>query len=110
MLREDFDKWPIILIADDILDELEMHVTSFGYLEDESIFFVKLSDGSIEKKNRQLMRLDKLIYLLENKQELALDKSNIKQIRKKEAKIEKEKIRQNILANISAIATAIGAS
>lgn len=34
MLEEDFDKWPIILIANDILDGQKIHVTSLEYLED----------------------------------------------------------------------------
>ncbi len=58
MLGEDFDKWPVIPIADDVLDGLEIHLTSLGYLEDGPPRFVELLDGGTEEENRQLMELD----------------------------------------------------
>lgn len=34
MLEEDYDKWPVNLIANNVLDELGSYLTSFGYLKD----------------------------------------------------------------------------
>lgn len=52
MFEENFDKWPVILIADDCLDGLGMHVTSLGYLEDWPPWFDELPDDATEEENK----------------------------------------------------------
>lgn len=59
MLEEDFHKWQVTSIADDILDGPEMYITSLGYLDYEPSLFVKRPDGSIWKENKQLIGLNK---------------------------------------------------
>lgn len=59
MLRKDFNKWPIIPIADNVLDELGMHITSLGYLENGLFWFVGLLDDITDEENKQLMGLFK---------------------------------------------------
>lgn len=89
MLREDFDKWLITLIANDILDGLWMHVISLGYLENRPPWFVEFLNVGTEEENKQLMGLDKQVFLSNNKQEPALDDSDVERIRKKKAKAKK---------------------
>lgn len=89
MLKKDFNKWPMIPIADDVLDRLEMHVTSLESLEDKLFWFAELPESSTEKKNKQLMGLDKQVFLSDNKQEPALDDIDVEQIRRKKAKAER---------------------
>lgn len=110
MLKEDFDKCPVTLIADDVLDRLEMHVTSLGYLEDGLFQFVKLPDGGTKEENRQLIGLNKQPLFLDNKQELGLDDLDVEQIRKKKTKAERQRTRQKNLANTSIVAIIVGAS
>lgn len=87
-----------------------MQIISLGYLEDGPLWFVKLSDSGIEEENKQLMGLDKQIFLSNNEQKPTFDNSNVEQIRKKKTKAERQRIRQNILANMFVIAAAISAS
>lgn len=105
MLGEDFDKWPVTSVANDILISLGIHVFSIEYLKDGSSWFVKLPDGGTVESKKLLVVLVKQPLLKDNKQLPTVDDSDVEQIRKKEATSEKQRTRKNTLVNPFAITT-----
>lgn len=77
MLKEDFNKWPVISVANNIFISLRMYVFSLGYLENGSSWFVELPDGGTKESNILLMGLNKQTFFADDKQLPALDNSNV---------------------------------
>lgn len=59
MFKENFNKWAITLIADNILDMVGMHVTSLKYWKNRPFIFIKLLNSGTEEENKQLIELNK---------------------------------------------------
>lgn len=85
MLGDDFNKWSVTLVANDILISLGMHVSSLQYLENGLSQFIELSDSGNKESNRSLMGFDKQTLFVNNKQLPTFDDSDVKQIRRKKA-------------------------
>ena len=50
--------WPADLFSNAILIIISIYITNLGYLQDKSLYFTELSNGSIEELKKILIKLD----------------------------------------------------
>lgn len=100
MLEEEFKTQSADPIIKEILVKLDLHINILGYLKEGPPRFVELLDGNTEK-NMQMIGLNNVVAILDNKQQLNLPDLNeleVKQAKKKEKKTQRQQQKKFTLA------------
>lgn len=89
ILGGEFEIWPADPISDTKLIIIGIYVTNLGLIEDRSFCFIELLNGSTEKSNIMLVRLNITAVILEinNHHQPDLINLEIKQINKKKKRL-----------------------